>query len=332
VPAGRRFQRPANDHLEEVRAIPGVVSAASAGQEPMGVNTGWNVTVKGDPNGAGRPASASVAFISPGYFATMGIPFVRGRDFDVRDAGRTPQALVVNQNFVRKYVTAPDPIGIRVFADRNWEFEIIGVVKHSASFSLRDLDNQMMYVSGDRGFMGSDVLHVRAGVPPATLIPAVEAAVRRVDPNVPIYNVRTIDQQLDRFLGRERTFARLSSTFGLLALALSAVGLYGVMANAVSRRTRELGIRVALGAAPGSIVRLVLNDAALLVALGIGAGLPCAYLLAKTIQSVLFEVTPGDWKSVAAAVVVLTMVAAASAWLPARRAARVDPLAALRSE
>jgi putative ABC transport system permease protein len=125
----------------------------------------------------------------------------------------------------------------------------------------------------------------------------------------PFFNVRTIDQQLDRFMGRERTFARLSSAFGLLALVLSAVGLYGVIANAVARRRQELGIRVALGAAPRSIVRLVVQDAALLVALGIGLGLPCAFLVGRTIRAVLCGVVPGDWRSVAAAVTALTLTA-----------------------
>ena len=317
--------------LEEVRAMPGVVSAALAGHEPLDVNTGWNINIRSDPNGPPQQASASVAFVSPDYFATMGIPFVRGRDFTARDFSAMPRPVIVNENFVRKYLSGGDPIGSRV-VNGTWELEIVGVVKDSASFSLRDLDNHMMYVSGNGGFMGGDVLHVRAAVAPAALTAAIEAVVRRIDPNVPVFNVRMIDQQLDRFLGRERTFARLSSAFGLLALLLSAVGLYGVIANAVNRRTKELGVRVALGAAPGSIVRLVVNDAALLVALGIGVGIPCAYLLGRAMQSLLFEVTPGDWRSVVAAVAALTIIAVASAWLPARRAARVDPLVALRSE
>jgi predicted lysophospholipase L1 biosynthesis ABC-type transport system permease subunit len=233
----------------------------------------------------------------------------------------------VNENFVRNYLTAGDPIGQRVVGNGNTTFEVIGVVKDSASTGLRDLDQQMMYVPGGRG-----VLHVRASVPPASLSAAVEAAVRRIDPDVPVFNVRTIEQQLDRFLGREVTFARLASTFGLLALVLSAVGLYGVIAHAVSRRTRELGIRLALGAAPRGIVALVLREAGLLLALGIAAGIPCAYAVGRAIGSLLYEVEPGDWTSLAGAVIVLSSVAAAAAWVPARRASRVDPLAALRSE
>ena len=147
-----------------------------------------------------------------------------------------------------------------------------------------------------------------------------------------MFNVRTIDEQIDRSMRTERTFAMLSSTFGVLALVLSAVGLYGVIANAVSRRTKELGIRLALGAEPRRIVRLVLGEAGLLVALGAVVGLPCALLSSRAIRSLLFSVQPGDWKSMAAACGVLVIVAGFSAWIPARRASRVDPMVALRSE
>jgi ABC-type antimicrobial peptide transport system permease subunit len=173
---------------------------------------------------------------------------------------------------------------------------------------------------------------VRAALPPASLRTSVEAAVHRLDPDVPVFNVRTIEQQLERFTGSERTFAGLSSTFGLLALVLSAVGLYGVMANAVSRRTKELGIRLALGAAPTRIARLVLREAALLVVVGIAVGIPSALLVGRAIQTLLFGVQPGDWRGIVASVIVLMAVAAMSASVPARRAARVDPLVALRTE
>jgi ABC-type antimicrobial peptide transport system permease subunit len=176
------------------------------------------------------------------------------------------------------------------------------------------------------------VLHVRSVAAPAPLRASIEAAVRRLDPNVPIYDLRTIDEQIDRSIRTERTFATLSSTFGVLALVLSAVGLYGVIANAVSRRTRELGIRLALGAEPGRILRLVLGEAGLLVAVGVIAGLPGAWLTGRAIRSLLFGVQPGDWQNVASALVLLAVVALLSAWIPARRASRVDPMVALRSE
>ena len=314
--------------LDDVRNIPGVVSAAFASDAPLDVNTGWNILVQRDPAEPPRQAGASVAFISPDYFKTMGIALMKGRDFDERDETNALRAVIVNENFVRSYLRpGRDPIGALVVGNGNMTFEIVGVVKDSASIGLRDLDQHMLYVPRGQG-----VLHVRSAVPPATLRGSIEAAVRRLDPNVPVFNVRTIDQQIDRSMRTERTFATLSSSFGVLALVLSAVGLYGVIANAVSRRRKELGIRLALGAEPGRILRLVLGEAGLLVALAAAIGLPCAWLSGRAVRSLLYGIQSGDWKSVAIALGVLVLFAAFAAWIPARRASRVDPMIALRAE
>ena len=314
--------------LDDVRRIPGVVSAALAGDGPLDVNTGWNIVVRPEPSAPPRQAGASIAFISPDYFKTMGIPLLRGRDFDTPDQTGPLRPVIVNENFVKSYIAGGrDPIGATVTGNGNMTFEIVGVVRDSASIGFRDLDQHMLYVP-----RGGSVLHVRSAAAPALLRASIEEAVHRLDPNVPVYDVRTIGEQIDRSLRTERTFAMLSSTFGVLALLLSAVGLYGVMANAVSRRTKELGIRLALGAEPRRILRLVLREAGLLVAFGAVAGLPAAWLIGRAIRSLLFGVQPGDWASVAAAVGVLMAVAGLAAWIPARRAARVDPMVALRSE
>ena len=321
--------------LDAVRSIPGVVSAAVASDEPLNVNTGWNIVVQRDPAGPPRQGGASVAFITPGYFKTMGIPLVRGRDFEDRDQMDPLHTVIVNENFVKTYLPpGRDPIGTPVVGNGNMTFEIIGVVKDSASTGLRDLDQQMLYAPRAGGILarGGGVLHVRSAGPPARLKTAIEVAIHRLDPGVPVFNVRTVDEQIDRSMRTERTFAMLSSTFGILALALSAVGLYGVIANAVSRRTKELGIRLALGAEPRRIRRLVLSEAGLLVALGVAAGLPCAWFAGRAIRSLLFGVQGGDWPSMAAALGVLTIVAGLAAWLPARRASRIDPMVALRTE
>jgi predicted permease len=319
--------------LDDVRTIPGVVSAALANDEPLGVRTDWTVTIRRDPAAAPQLLTASVAFISPDYFKTMGIPLVRGRDFTSRDHSDPSRPVIVNENFARTYVTSGDPLGSRI-TSFNTAYEIIGIARDSASTGLRDLDQQMMYVPGGDGvlFLRDAVLHVRTAVPPVSLQPAIEAVVHRLDPDVPVFNVRTIDQQIERFMVRERTFALLSSTFGLLAIVLCAVGLYGVIANGVNRRTKELGVRLALGAGPRRIFWLVLREAGLLALIGVAAGVPCALLVGRAVRSLLFGVQPGDWRSVSAAVAVLLTVAVVAAWLPARRAARVDPLIALRAE
>jgi putative ABC transport system permease protein len=312
--------------LDDVRRLPGVLAAALAGNAPLDVNTGWNIVLP-DATAPPRQAGASIAFISADYFKTMGIPLLRGRDFVERDRGQTPRPIVVNENFVRAYVRQADPIGAEVRGNGNMPLEIIGVVKNSASTGLRDLDQHMIYVMD-----GGDVLHVRAAVPPATLAAGVEAAVRRLDPAVPIHDVRTVAEQVDHSIARERTFAALSSTFGLMALLLSAIGVYGIMANAVSRRTKELGIRLALGARPGAIVQLMLGEAGMLVAISVAAALPCAWVIARSIRSLLFGVGSAPWIPVAGAIAVLAAVAVLSACIPARRAGRVDPLIALRAE
>jgi predicted permease len=312
--------------LGDVRAMPGVSSAALAGNEPLNVHTGWSLSVRrggGEP----QPASASVMWVSPGYFATMGIGLLRGRDFEARDLGAMSNPVIVNQNFVRTYLEGAEALGARIAGNGNMTFEIVGVVRDTATFSLRDLDQQMIYVPGVEG-----VLHVRSALPPAFLQAGIEEAAHRIDADVPVFDVRTIEQVLDRFLMRERTLAVLSSTFALFALALVAVGLYGVVANTVSRRTKELGIRLALGAAPRRIVRLILREAGLLVVLGTLAGLPLVLAIGRVIGTLLFGVRPLDSTSLGLAIAVLAVVASIAAWLPARRAASVDPLVALKAE
>ncbi len=212
-------------------------------------------------------------------------------------------------------------------------FEIIGVVKDSITSGFRAAPEPVLYVPLDeQGLNGDLVLYVRSTVPPASLAGTIEALIHRDDPQVPVKDVRTIEQHLDLSIGRERTFANLSSSFGLLALLLSAIGLYGMLAYAVSRRTKELGIRLALGATPPRLVGMVLRDAGLLIVLGLALGIPLAAGLSGTIRSLLYGVEPGDWRALSIAALVLVCVSLLAAWLPARRAAAVDPLIALRHE
>jgi predicted permease len=314
--------------LQDVRALPGVVAAALANDEPLRVRTGWTVAVRPDAAGPSQDVDVSVAFVSPDYFRTMGMTILGGREFDERDHSGASTPIVVNERFAKRSLPpGTDPVGASFVGNGGVVFEIIGVVANSASIGLRDLDRYMLYVPGGRG-----VLHVRSVVPPATLIGSVRAVVQRADPQVPIFDVRTISEQIELAIGRERTFAMLSLTFGVLALVLSSVGLFSVMASAVSRRTKELGIRLALGAAPSMLIRSVFAEAAVLVACGALIGLPAAWLMTRAIRGLLFGMGVTNWQSPAVSVAVLAAVAAAAAWIPARRASRVDPLIALRSE
>jgi putative ABC transport system permease protein len=314
--------------LQEVRTIPGVVSAALANDEPLRAGTGWTVSVRPDPGEPPQQIDVSVGFVSADYFKTMGMPMVRGREFEERDRFGASTPVVVNERFARQYVPrGTEPIGTSFVGNGTMVFEIVGVVDNSASLGLRDLDRYMLYVPGGRG-----VLHVRSAVPPETLIGPVRSAVQRLDPQVPVYDVRTISEQIDLAIGREQTFATLSLTFSVLALVLSSIGLFGVMANAVSGRTKELGIRLALGARPSVLTRSVIGEAALLVGGGALIGGPSAWLMARTIRGLFFGIDINGWQSLAVPVVVLAVVAAVAVWVPARRASRVDPLIALRSE
>ena len=240
--------------------------------------------------------------------------------------------MVVNQSFATRLLGREDAVGATVSGNGNMIFTIVGVVRDSAALGLRESGEPVMYVPLERMPFGQFALHIRSAVHPATLARALETTVHRIAADVPIYDVHTIEQEIDGAMGRERTFARLTSVFGVLALLLCGVGLYGLMAYAVNRRMKELGIRIALGAVPHLIVRLVLREAVLLVAIGLALGVSLASALAGTLEGVLFGVQPGDWRSAAGAVFVLLMVAMLSAWLPARRAATVDPLIALRHD
>ncbi len=319
--------------LDEIRAVPGVTAASFAADEPLEIRTGWNMQLQ-SAAGVPRAITVPVAFISDGYFKTMGIPFVRGRDVDATDAGRPTGRAIVNDAFIRQYLGGSDPAGAQLLGGTNGQYEIIGVVKDSAATGLRELGEPLVYVPNPYTtlFGAMSVLHVRSAIPPAGLIRSIEGIVHRLDPDVPLFDVRTIEQQLDRVVGRERTFARLSSVFGALGLVLSAVGLYGLVAHAVNRRTKELGIRMALGAERGRVVGMIMRESSRLAALGMAIGLPCAYALARTIRTLFYGVAPGDWWTIATALAVLTLAAGLAAWLPARRAAAVDPLVALRDE
>jgi predicted permease len=322
--------------LDKVRATPGVTSVAVSSDLPLDVQTGWTMALANDVSTTPAAAiSADVTFVSRDFFKTVGTPIVGGRipDLKAGSAATVPIQAMVNETFVQQYLGGRNPLSVRVSGNGGTMFEITGVVKDSATRGFRNAPEPLLYVPLDESNLGGGlVLYVRSSVPPASLAATIETLIHRDDPEVTIKNVRTIEQHLDVAIGRERTFANLSSSFGLLALLLSAIGLYGMLAYAVSRRTKELGIRLALGASPRRLVGMVMSDAGGLIAFGLALGLPLAFALGGTIRSLLYGVQPGDWRSLAIAGVVLVTVSLVAAWLPARRAAAVDPLIALRHE
>ena len=275
--------------------------------------------------------------VSPGFFATMRIPLLAGRDFDDHDSrpiGETGRrSVIVNQAFVNRYLAGRSPLGVRIgsgtLAGTRTDIEIVGVVGDISYRGLREHSEEAWFpiFEGDDS-MGTYYVRVRGT--PEQALQTIRRIVHQADPQLPILEFRTVNEQIGRSLSTEHLLAALSGSFGAMALLLSLIGLYGVMSYAVTRRTREIGIRLALGATGASAVRLVLRDAVAMIAGGIAIALPCVAALGKFVQSQLFGVTASDPATIAAAAALLAAGALAAAFIPAWRASNVSPVDALR--
>jgi predicted permease len=321
--------------LDAMRDIPGVESAALADSPPLAFHTNWEIYVPGYIAKPVEPRdSPSVGFVSPGYFATLGIPLLAGRDIGDRDVRDASNVMVVNETLARHFFGAENPVGRRVGTrDGVYDWEIIGVVKDGKYTGLREGPTRMAYVPARPGPWASrTVVHLRTAGNPSAAASALRRKVRDLDKAATIFDVHTVAEELDRSLLRERLLGTLTILFGGLALALAAIGLYGLMAYGVARRTREFGIRVAVGAKAGTITGLVVAEALALLAGGTAIGLAGSLAMAPLVRSMLFGIRPFDPLSAAVAVAALFLAAMCAAWIPARRAARVDPMRALRCE
>jgi len=325
---------------ERVRTLPATSSSAAARFAFLSGGAWSNkVTMQSDR----RTVSArAVNFnaVSPGFFATLGVRVLAGRDFDQSDyrpTGETgPRCAIVNQAFVKRYLAGRDPLGVRIARggggpDVKPNSTIVGVVADMSYRGLRDNSEQVFFPLFESDDTGA-TFYIKVRGAPEQAIPSIRRLVRQEDPRLPILWFRTLDYQVNRSLSTECLLAALSGSFGALALLLSLIGLYGVMSFVVTRRTREIGIRLALGATGASAVRLVLRDAVVMIATGVLIALPCVAVLGKLIQSQLFGVTATDPATVAAAALVLAAGALAAAFIPAWRASNVSPTDALRLE
>ena len=333
------------DLIQRIEAIDGVRSASLAHFGPT-TPVGYSEPLQ-LPSGETRRVARMMVY--PGYFETMGLALVAGRDLEDRDLGaRAFPAIVVNEAFVRQFMNGANPVGRRFTyregvsranpAGIEMFREVVGVVKDSRYASLRQAPVPLIYqpfLQTDTG-RGQMTLHVRTARHDAGVLARIREAVQQIDRDLPPFALQTLAVQIDAVLGRERLVASLSTLFGALALLLAIVGLYGLLAFNVARRTNEMGIRMALGAARVRVVALVMREALALVAAGVAIGVPAALvvgrLAASKVAGLLFGVTATDPLTMAGAVVLLATAAAAAAYLPASRAARVDPMAALRSE
>ena len=322
--------------LEEAKATPGVQSAAITSLVPMGSgDTSSEVQIPGKPAMPdGSQPSASWRIVSPGYLRTLAIP-LRGRDFDDRDTSNSPPVTIISEETARQYWPGEDPIGktiiLRSFGRKL--FTIIGVAGDVRSFGLDTDSRPMAYVPLAAAATWKPMsLVVRTSIEPTSLAPSVRGVLRSIDANVPVYDVQTIEQLLYNSLGSRRFNMFLLGSFAGIALLLASVGLFGVMAYLVSQRTHEIGIRRALGAQATDVFKLVLQQGLVLALIGVGVGLVCALGLTQVMSSLLFEVSATDPVTFIIAPLMLVGIALLACYVPARRATRVDPIAALRYE
>jgi len=325
--------------LENLKSIPGVrgVTLSENGLF-SGTEGGDQITVEGFHSDKEGDNAARFDEIGPNYFSAIGIPILLGREIGAQDTISSSQVCVVNEAFAKFYFGQSNPIGKHVtdeFPDTRATFEIVGVTRDARDHQLREDVPRRFYVPffhplGE--IPPSAYYEIRAFADPQNLLPVVRRRIQEVDSAVPILSARSLTELLDRSLVRERMIAQVSSFFGLLALLLASIGLYGVLAYAIERRSHEIGIRMALGAPQGRILGSVLRETMLLVALGIIIGTPVAFACGRFVQNSLYGLAVLDPVTLSVSVIVIAVVAMLAAYVPARRASRVDPVIALRCE
>ncbi len=321
---------------ERLLGVPGV-SAVTMASEPLMTDSHDRSTVRveGYTRQEGEDMNPNIQAVGPSFFTTLGMPLLAGRELDDRDAGGTPRVAVVNETFARYFFKDESPIGRHLGFGRNdpIDIEIVGLVRDAKLNNVRETIPRFVYIPyAQYQDLSGLVFYVRTDRDAVAAAGAVRAAVREIDAGLPPTDLRTMEQTIDEQLFVDRIVGLLATAFGLLAAALAAVGLFGVMGYAVTRRTREIGVRVALGADRRRILVLVCGEVAVLTGLGLVIGLPCGWGLGRLVQSRLFGLTAFDPPTLAAVVLMLGLAAAVAGALPALRAARVDPVVALRYE
>ena len=327
------FQR---EVLERVRSIPGVQSAAFASYLPLsGVDNSWSFDIEGRPaKPAGVDDSAKYRPATAGYFETIGIPLVHGRYIDADDVEDKPLVVVINESMARRFWGAQNPIGQRVRIDGGDWRAIVGVVGDVQHKELGTSPEPEMYLPYGQvpNVEARPMIVLRTSVEPTSVTSALRKAVAEVDPNVPMDQVETMRQMVYGSVGESRFRTAILAIFACLALFVASIGLYGVMSYSVTQRTREFGIRMAVGASRSAILGAVLAKAAKLVGIGLGLGTIGAVLLARLIATLLYGVTPFDIATLVSVSILLALVALIASYVPARRASSINPMDSLRCE
>ena len=315
--------------------LPGI---GAAGFSQIGQLSGYSIAdrILSPPDSLDTKEDRSIEYqrVSPEFFAAMGTPLLRGRDFTERDDAVAPKVVIVNESFARRFFPGRDPLGQRIAAG-SWKgqsAEIVGVVKDTKWLNLRDAASPMFY-----GPFAQDPTHLmvfalRGRGNPASLAASLAQLARRVDPGFQVTDAAPFTDIEDRTLVTERLVAQVSTGFGALALLVACVGLYGILAYSVARRTREIGLRLALGATRAGVLWMVLRESLALVGLGFAIGIPAALAASRLIRTMLYGLTPTNPATIGAAFLILLATSTAAAYIPARRAASVDPMTALRHE
>ena len=329
----REFQRRA---IEAISAIPGVQSAALGSRLPLGFggNNSTSVGVEGYVPRENEEIVINYSTVGPKYFETMGIPIRQGREYNDTDTLQSPRTLVINESMARRYWPQGNALGGKIRLGQNLA-EVIGIVADSKYSSINERPLPQLFFPMSRSETSTLRLFVKTSGDPAPMVAEVRNAIRGLDASLPVYDARTLNEHMQVAVFAQRMAADLLGAMGVLALLLAAIGLYGVMAYAVSQRTQELGIRLALGASPGSLLGMIVRQGMKLTTIGLAIGLALAlgaFGSIGAVRTLLPGISPLDPLTFIAVPVVLGLVALLASWIPGRRAGRVDPLVALRYE
>jgi predicted permease len=325
-----------HERLEQgFAALPGIEGEAPASTAYIADNMSNDDFIPEGEKDADHPGPEDVNFVGTTFFQTMGIPIVSGRSFDAQDMASSQRVGIINAALAKKRFPNMNPLGKRFRADGTADawIQIVGICADTRYATLRDpAPPQFFLPYVQRKGVGGLTYAIRTQLAPSALVPALRAVVQKADRDLPIVDIRTQREQIDANMQMERTFAALTAGFGVLALALACVGIYGIMAYSVANRRNEIGIRLALGAQPGQVRGMILRESTWLALAGIVAGVGAALALTRLVKTMLFGIEPYDPLTMVSGVAILLVVALAASWIPARRAARVQPMDALRHE
>jgi predicted permease len=321
-----------------VQNIPGVQSDSFAF---FTFNTGgWNdyVLFLGIPRTPANGESVNFDITGNGFFTTMGIPLIAGRTFTAQDQQNSPKVAVINEAMAHRFFPNSSPIGHRFSigeaSDHPGEIEVIGVVKNAKHFSLDEGSLMAAYFpcAQSPGFFEDFAVRYAPGANKQEIISGVRRSIAEINPNILVNSISSLEEQVDRSIATQSLIAQLSTFFGILAVFLSCIGIYGLLSYSVARRTSELGIRLALGAQSRNLLWMILRESLLLLSIGLVIGIPVALTSTKVLKDLLYQLSPLDPTAIITAIGAVACMTVAAAWLPARRATRINPVQALRTE